>query len=156
AGAPVSFRRDGAVAWTLAPRGRVVVRSLGVSGVGHTVELERGSIRAEVTPRDPAEGLIEAFAVEVENTRGAVHGTAFSVTREGDSVIVDVEHGSVAVGPKGHVGVTTGHLLVGPKRAAFSLDGGRTARLLPRPAEEPPEHAALAVEPPSAPGEPAV
>ena len=62
----------------------------------------------------------------------AVHGTAFSVKIEGDRAIVDVEHGAVAVGPVGHVGATTGHLLVGPSRASFSLDGGRTARLLAR------------------------
>jgi hypothetical protein len=146
AGAPVTFSRQGVVAWTLAPEGRAVVRSLGAGGVGHTVTLERGSIRAEVTPRDPAEGLIEAFAVEVENTRVAVHGTAFSVARSGERVIVDVEHGSVAVGPRGHIGVTTGHLLVGPKRAAFSLDGGRSALLLPGVAEERPKLAAAAVK----------
>ena len=83
-----------------------------------------------MTPRDPSEGLVEAFAVEVGGTRVAVHGTAFSVKREGDRVLVDVVHGTVAVGPVGHVGATTGHLLVGPSRASFSLDGGRTARLL--------------------------
>ena len=104
----------------------------GASGVGYTVALERGAIRAEVTPRDPSEGLVEAFAVEVGGTRVAVHGTAFSVKIEGDRAIVDVEHGAVAVGPVGHVGATTGHLLVGPSRASFSLDGGRTARLLAR------------------------
>ncbi len=62
----------------------------------------------------------------------AVHGTAFSVKIDGDRAIVDVEHGAVAVGPVGHVGETSGHLLVGPSRATFSLDGGRSARLLNR------------------------
>jgi hypothetical protein len=61
-----------------------------------------------------------------------VHGTAFSVKIEGNRAIVDVEHGAVAVGPVGYAGVTTGHLLVGPSRATFSLDGGRSARLLGR------------------------
>jgi ferric-dicitrate binding protein FerR (iron transport regulator) len=131
---PVSFGRDGLVTWTLAPGSAARVRSMGdrASGVGHTLALERGSIRAEVTPRDPAEGLVEAFAVEVGGTRVAVHGTAFSVTIDGGRAVVDVDHGAVAVGPVGHVGATTGHLLVGPARAVFSLDGGKEARLLPR------------------------
>lgn len=130
----VTFARGGLCAWTLAPGSVARVRSMGErsSGVGHTITLERGSIRAEVTPRDPAEGLVEAFAVEVSGTRVAVHGTAFSVTIGDGHAVVDVEHGAVAVGPVGHVGATTGHLLVGPTRASFSLDGGRTARLLPR------------------------
>jgi FecR protein len=125
--AAVSFGQAGLVTWTLAPHSVVRVRS---TGIGHTLALESGSLRAEVTPRDPAEGLVEAFAVEVEGTRVAVHGTAFSVKREGAWATVDVEHGAVAIGPVGYVGATTGHLLVGPARASFSLDGGRNARLL--------------------------
>lgn len=156
ADAPLTFSHEGAAAWTLAPGGRVVVRSIGKDGLGHIVELERGSIHAEVTPREPAEGLVEAFAVEVENTRVAVHGTAFSVTRDEERVIVDVEHGAVAVGPKGHVGVTTGHLLIGPKRASFSLDGGRLASVLPRAAAAaPPLVAAAPSAPPIEPTDPA-
>jgi FecR protein len=148
--APVAFERAGLVTWTLAPGSVARVRSMGEGpavGVGHTLALERGSIRAEVTPRDPAEGLVEAFAVEVGGTRVAVHGTAFSVTIEGGRAVVDVEHGAVAVGPVGHVGATTGHLLVGPARAVFSLDGGHDARLLPR---APVAVAALSPELPSA------
>jgi hypothetical protein len=129
---PVRFSQAGLVAWTLEPGSALRVRS---TGMGHTVALERGSIRAEVTPRDPSEGLVEAFAVEVGGTRVAVHGTAFSVTIEGSQAIVDVEHGAVAVGPIGYAGATTGHLLVGPARASFSLDGGRSARLLDRPSQ---------------------
>jgi hypothetical protein len=128
--APVRFSQAGLVSWTLEPGSALRVRS---TGVGHTVALESGSIRAEVTPRDPSEGLVEAFAVEVGRTRVAVHGTAFSVTIEGPRAVVDVEHGAVAVGPIGNAGATTGHLLVGPARASFSLDGGHTARLLDRP-----------------------
>ena len=130
---PLTFRREGVVAFTLAPSSRIIVRSVGDSrGVGTTVELEQGAIRAEVVPRPASEGLVEAFAVEVARTRVAVHGTAFSVRRNENGIIVDVEHGTVAVGPTGNVGVTTGHILVGPSRASFSLDGGSTSRFLPR------------------------
>ena len=131
--APVSFRREGVVAFTLAPSSRITVRSVGDShGVGTTVQLEQGAIHAEVTPRAASEGLIEAFAVEVDRTRVAVHGTAFSVGRTETGILVDVEHGTVVVGPAGNVGVTAGHILVGPSRASFSLDGSRGARFLPR------------------------
>jgi ferric-dicitrate binding protein FerR (iron transport regulator) len=133
--AKVVVGHDGLVVWTLAPGGRVLLRSLGDHGIGHTVMLERGAIRAEVTPRDPSAGIVESFAVEVETTRVAVHGTAFSVTRgeEDGRVLVDVEHGSVAVGPTGQPGVTQGTLLVGPRRASFALDHAGDARFLPRP-----------------------
>jgi hypothetical protein len=132
-GAPVTFRREGVVAFTVAPSSRITVRSVGDSrGVGTTIALEQGSIRAEVVPRPASEGLVEAFAVQIESTRVAVHGTAFSVGRTETGIVVDVEHGTVAVGPTGNVGVTTGHILVGPSRASFSLDGGRTSRLLAR------------------------
>jgi hypothetical protein len=100
--------------------------------VGQVVALERGSLEADVTPRDPSEGFVEAFAIEAGGTRVAVHGTLFRVVREHDRIVVDVEHGTVAVGPTGHVGVTTGRILVGPARASFSLDGGRSARRLDR------------------------
>lgn len=131
--APLTFRREGVVAFTLAPSSRITVRSVGDSrGVGTTVELDQGSIRAEVVPRPASEGLVEAFAVEVARTRVAVHGTAFSVGRNESGIVVDVEHGTVAVGPRGNAGVTTGHILVGPSRASFSLDGGSTSRLLAR------------------------
>jgi hypothetical protein len=91
--------------------------------------------------------MIEAFAVEVGGTRVAVHGTAFSVQIVDGQVVVDVEHGAVAVGPVGNAGTTTGHLLVGPSRGVFSLDGGRTARLLDRPAMETPAVAAASQAP---------
>jgi hypothetical protein len=131
--AAVTFRRAGVVTFTLAPSSRIAVHSAGDSrGVGTTVALLQGAIHAEVTPRAASEGLVEAFAVEVERTRVAVHGTAFSVGRTATGILVDVEHGTVAVGPAGNVGVTMGHILVGPSRASFSLDGGQIARVLPR------------------------
>jgi hypothetical protein len=147
--APLTFRREGVVAFTLAASSRITVRSVGNSrGIGTTVELEQGALRAEVVPRPASEGLVEAFAVEVARTRVAVHGTAFSVGRTGNEITVDVEHGTVAVGPTGNVGVTTGHILVGPSRATFSLDGGATSRFLPRePAPAAPAIVAAAAAP---------
>ncbi|WP_433927862.1 FecR domain-containing protein [Sorangium cellulosum] len=153
-----SFTDVGSVRWTLLPNSRAVVRAVGATGVGHVVALERGSVRAEVVTRAPEEGLIEAFAVEVDGTRVAVHGTLFTVTRLDGRVEVDVEHGTVAVGPAAYRGATTAHLLVGPSRGTFSLDGGRDARLLQRPAEQgsAPSVAPPAPAPPPAPSRPAI
>lgn len=134
----VRFGHDGALAWTLAKGSALHVKSTGSDGVGQVVVLDRGSIHAEVVPRAASEGLVEAFAVEVEGTRVAVHGTSFTVTREGDRVVVDVAHGAIAVGPTGHAGETSGHLMIGPSRAAFSFDGGKVAKWLARPAAEAP------------------
>jgi hypothetical protein len=128
------YDAPGVVRVALAPSSRfeVVANDLAAERTGGvTVALARGSLRADVTPR--SEG--EVFAVEVERTRIAVHGTSFTVSREGDRVIVDVAHGSVAVGPVGHRGATHGWLVVGPDRASFSLDGARKAAWLgPAPA----------------------
>jgi ferric-dicitrate binding protein FerR (iron transport regulator) len=139
------YHRPGVVSFALAPNSRIEVVGNDLETTrtgGITVALSRGSIHAEVTPR--TEG--EVFAVEVERTRIAVHGTSFTVTRDGDRVTVDVAHGSVAVGPVGHAGSTHGWLVVGPDRATFSLDGGRHATWLPPSAELAPAPVEPAVE----------
>ncbi|MBK8256497.1 MAG: FecR domain-containing protein [Polyangiaceae bacterium] len=131
--AAVTFADAGKVSWTLSPESRVVVRSaIPESGIGHVVQLERGSIRVEVQPDLVTQGLVDVLAVEVGQTRVAVHGTAFTVTLADGEVLVDVEHGVVTVGPAGQRGATTGYQLPAGSRAAFSLDGGRHARWLPR------------------------
>jgi hypothetical protein len=150
----VSFVDVGSVRWTLLPDSRAVVRAVGAAGVGHVISLERGSVRADVVTRAPEEGLVEAFAVEVDGTRVAVHGTLFTVTRLEGRVEVDVEHGTVAVGPAAYRGATTAHLLVGPSRGTFSLDGGREARLLDRPAPQEGAAAVASPEPAPAPAPP--
>lgn len=127
---PVRFVLDGVATWTLGPNSRAVLRTVDMP---HVVSLERGSLHAQVVPRGDDPIPVESFAVETGGTRVAVHGTVFSVVRSADEVTVEVTRGTVAVGPAGHRGLTTGHLLVAPSRAAFSLDGGRQARLLPAP-----------------------
>lgn len=128
---PLTFGVPGVVTWTLEKGGRLVVQD-DVAGAHHVVSLERGSIRAEVTPRpERADGqVVESFAVEVAATRVAVRGTVFSVTRAGPGLIVAVEKGAVAVGQVGSSGLTEGRLVVASERASFSLDGGRSAKRL--------------------------
>jgi hypothetical protein len=141
------YDEPGVVRLSLAPSSRfeVVANDLAAARAdgGMTVALSRGSLHADVTPRTDG----EVFAVEVERTRIAVHGTSFTVSREGDRVVVEVAHGSVAVGPVGNRGATHGWLVVGPDRAAFSLDGARAAAWL-GPAEV---TASAAVEPSAVP-----
>jgi len=150
-GRAAQYDKPGVVSLALAPNSRfeVVANDLeGEASGGLTVNLARGSLHAEVTPRP----FGEVFAVEVERTRIAVHGTSFTVTREENSVIVDVAHGSVAVGPVGHRGATHGWLVVGPHRAAFSLDGAREAVWFAPPDDRAVAAVEPAVEPHLAPG----
>jgi ferric-dicitrate binding protein FerR (iron transport regulator) len=126
---PLAYAKRGLVSFTVAPSSRVELVSAEQIGDGPgavTLALAEGSVHAEVEPQ--ADG--EPFAIEVDHTRVAVHGTSFTVTRAGDRVIVEVSHGSVAVGPKGHRGATQGWLVVGPDRASFSLDGAGDAEWL--------------------------
>ncbi len=132
---PLTYVKAGLATFTVAVSSRVQLVAAERDGArpgAVTIALAEGSVHAEVQPQ--AEG--EAFAVEVDQTRIAVHGTSFTVTRAGDRVLVEVVHGSVAVGPAGHPGSTHRWLLVGPDRASFSLDGASDARWLPV-AEEP-------------------
>jgi hypothetical protein len=128
---PLSYHRTGVVSFTLAPHSRVEMAASEPGSM--TVILVAGSIHADVTPRSSG----EIFAVEVDRTRIAAHGTSFTVSRHGEQAMVEIDHGSVAVGPVGHPGSTQGWLLVGPDRALFSLDGAREARWLGPPSPPP-------------------
>jgi hypothetical protein len=134
----LAYQKAGLVTFTLAPESSIEIVKNEKSGASPgplTIALGRGSVHAEVTPQ--VEG--EVFAVEVGQTRVAVHGTSFTVSREADRVTVEVTHGSVAVGPTGHPGATQGWLLVGPEHATFSLDGARDVQWLaapPAPSEQ--------------------
>jgi hypothetical protein len=157
---PISFARAGDVRFTLAPKSRAVIVAESAAPARTVVALERGAIRAEVEPRDPTEGIIDAFVVEAGRTRIAVRGTAFSVARSEDSIDVDVEHGTVAVGPAGRAGVLVATSLVGPARASFSLDGVRLTTLPASPralfesAATPTPSEPIALAPAAAPSEP--
>ena len=119
--------------WTLAPASRITgaIRGRFARRRARRSRSSGASIHAEVVPRAASEGLVEAFAVEVERTRVAVHGTAFSVSRteSGHRRRRRARHGRRR--PRGHVGATTGHLLVGPSRADV-LARRRPHRAAPR------------------------
>jgi hypothetical protein len=101
--------------WTLSSGGRAVVAE---NGAVITVKLLSGSVEASVVPSAKP----ETFAVEVDDTRVAVHGTKFRVERGTDGVRVEVSEGVVGVGPvsdRGH----PAWLLRHGDSGRFALDG---------------------------------
>lgn len=118
--------------WTLERGGRATVTTH--DGIVR-VELERGSLHAEVVP-SPRK---ETFVVEAAGTRVAVHGTAFRVALAGERVDVSVTEGVVLVGPRDRPGA--GHSISANQSSSFALtgiplDAERTASEKPRPAAD--------------------
>jgi FecR protein len=145
----VRVEHAGRVTWTLAPHSSA---TLAVNGRYLTIRLDSGSLSAEVVPSQ----RLENFAVEVEQTRIAVHGTHFTVQKLGDSARVVLMRGVVAVGPASERGHTQGWLMTAPATGTFSLDGAgtghvdegnATAPAEPAPAAQPTSASAPAAPP---------
>jgi hypothetical protein len=111
-GATGVFDVPGRVHWTLEDESRVEVESAGAPVV---LALSRGALEAEVAP--VASG--EAFAVDVEGVRVAVHGTHLRVARLGDQVVVDLSEGVVSIGVPPKIGSTYGALVMAPAHIEF-------------------------------------
>jgi hypothetical protein len=77
--------------------------------------LVRGAIEAEVVPVPSG----EAFAVDVDGVRVAVHGTHLRVARSGPNAVVDLNEGVVSVGAVPRVGTVLGTLIEAPAHAEF-------------------------------------
>jgi FecR-like protein len=112
---PLVVEHRGRASWTLEPHASAQVSD---AGEFLTVKLESGALSALVVPNSKP----ETFAVEVEGTRVAVHGTAFRVERLGERVQVEVSEGTVAVEPSGSHS-TPAFLLRRDSRGNFALDG---------------------------------
>ena len=112
---PLIVDHPGRARWTLEPHATAFVSN---AGEFLTVKLENGALSATVVPNPKP----ETFAVEVEGTRVAVHGTAFRVERAGEHVQVDVSEGTVAVEPSGTHSAPA-FLLRRNSRGTFALDG---------------------------------
>jgi len=108
-------KQPGLAEWWLTPGSSAEVKALRPAVV---IQLQAGTLYAEVVPS----AAPESFVVEVGGLRVAVHGTAFSVTREGDDAFVSVTEGVVSVGKQGQ-GPTT--LLRAPASARFAATGAR-------------------------------
>jgi FecR protein len=111
-GSSVTLERPGKVSMTLEANSRIRVSKMRETLV---LVLERGAVEAQVTP--VAHG--EAFAVDVEGSRVAVHGTHLRVRREDWRVIVDVNEGVIAVGDTPRSGLVLGAVVVASAHAEF-------------------------------------
>ncbi len=103
--------------------GKLTMRLEGGSraAVTHTdgalvLALARGAVEAQVVPVPHG----EAFAVDVDGSRVAVHGTHLRVARRSDRVTVDLNEGVVAVGNAPRVGSVIGSLVTAPAHAEFT------------------------------------
>ncbi len=136
---PMTVRHAGLADWTLMPGSRATLKALKPSVA---IALESGSLTAKVVPsRRP-----ESFIVEVGQLRVAVHGTIFSVRREGDRAFVQVSEGTVGVGPLEEPAKQT--LLVGPSAGRFYTkgpDAGSVVRAAAK-VERSTKHSALVAE----------
>lgn len=112
---PLSVEHQGRARWTLEPHATALVSE---AGEFLTVKLEAGALSAAVVPNPKP----ETFAVEVEGTRVAVHGTAFRVERVGERVQVEVSEGTVAIEASGSHSAPA-FLLRRNSRGNFALDG---------------------------------
>jgi hypothetical protein len=120
---PLTFNHEGWALFRLNPHGRLQVTSL-----GDRVELTlvEGKVDATVT----RQSLDDRFTVRVGNMRAAVHGTVFSIERRDHTMHVEVQQGSVAVGPVARLGTTEGWLVTAPSTGLFDLE--RAVRLSSR------------------------
>jgi FecR protein len=112
---PLLVEHQGRARWTLEPHATALVSD---AGEFLTVKLESGALSAAVVPNPKP----ETFAVEVGDTRVAVHGTAFRVERVGERVQVEVSEGTVAVEASG-THSSPAFLLRRDSRGSFALDG---------------------------------
>jgi ferric-dicitrate binding protein FerR (iron transport regulator) len=78
--------------------------------------LESGAVEAQVVPVPNG----EAFAVDVEGSRVAVHGTHLRVQRADTQVVVDLNEGVVSIGEAPRSGSTLGSLVTAAAHAEFA------------------------------------
>jgi hypothetical protein len=114
-GAEALFESEGRVSWLLGNESRVRIERTTLAGSALVLALLEGTVEAQVTP--VASG--EAFAIDVEGVRIAVHGTHLRVARDGDLVIVDLSEGTVSIGAPPKVGSTYGTLVTAPAHVEF-------------------------------------
>jgi hypothetical protein len=110
--ARATLDRPGKLTAMLEPGSRTVVTHVRGALV---LELDQGAVEAQVVP--VATG--EAFAVDVDGARVAVHGTHLRVAREGERVVVDLSEGVVAVGRAPREGSVIGTVINAPAHVEF-------------------------------------
>lgn len=117
-GGIATFEAPGRSYWLLESGTAVEVSRAGALGGAIVLALEVGAVEAQVTP--VAAG--EAFAVDVDSVRVAVHGTHLRVARaerNGARITVDLTEGTILVGAPPKAGTTLGHQIVAPAHVEF-------------------------------------
>ncbi len=122
-GASAVFAAAGRVSWLLEDDSSITVER-GGSSQTVILALKQGAVEAQVTPVPAG----EAFAVDVDSIRVAVHGTHFRVARNGDNVTVDLTEGVVSIGVPPKTGSTYGTLVTAP--AHVELRTGEPTRMV--------------------------
>jgi hypothetical protein len=112
-GGRVTFDRPGKVSWILESGSRATITHVQGPLV---LALHGGTVEAQVVP--VASG--EAFAVDVDGARIAVHGTHLRVARVMDHVTIDLTEGVISLGGAPRVGSTIGTLITAPAHAEFA------------------------------------
>jgi hypothetical protein len=102
----------GAVTWALEDGSQVEVRAARGTLI---LALAKGAVEAQVAPVEAG----EAFAIDVEGTRVAVHGTHLRVERQGNRAIVDLRYGVFSIGVPPKSGSTYGDLVTAPAHVEF-------------------------------------
>ncbi len=100
------------VTWALEDGAQAEVRGAGGTLI---LALAKGAVEAQVAPVEAG----EAFAIDVEGTRVAVHGTHLRVERQGGHAIVDLREGVVSIGAPPKTGSTYGDLVTAPAHVEF-------------------------------------
>jgi len=124
-GGVAAFSAPGRVDWVLESGTEVTAVRAGSRGGSIVLALQAGAVEAQVTPVPAG----EAFAVDVDGVRVAVHGTHLRVARAsrgGPWVVVDLSEGVISVGAPPKAGSTIGVLVNAPAHVEFSvadLDG---------------------------------
>jgi ferric-dicitrate binding protein FerR (iron transport regulator) len=111
--ARATVERPGKVTLTLEPGSKTVVTHVQGALI---LALERGAVEAQVVPVLAG----EAFAVDVEGSRVAVHGTHLRVARDLEHVVVDLNEGVVSIGPAPRAGSVLGTLVNAPAHVEFN------------------------------------
>jgi hypothetical protein len=114
-GARALFECEGRVSWLLESESKVRIERAKVGNSPLVLALAEGAVEAQVSP--VASG--EAFAIDVDEVRVAVHGTHLRVARDGDHVVVDLSEGTVSIGAPPKIGSTYGTLVIAPAHVEF-------------------------------------
>jgi hypothetical protein len=141
-GGDAVFAAPGRVDWLLERGTEVSTVRAGSHGGAIVLALAVGAVEAQVVPVIAG----EAFAVDVDTVRVAVHGTHLRVGRQergGNHIVVDLSEGVISVGAPPKAGPTVGTLVTAPAHVEFDITDPKGTLLV----DHEPSHVRAAVDP---------